>query len=236
MCEICENASLLGKGLDNGTKSVQIPIDPRGIVERYSCDDEAKDCMLGNCDACQSYGLSETDFITESSVSFNSDSDSDTGSDVTIKFYHWHKSESRYLSKMQMTLDMSDALDRWQEVVTNLKSHIFNKRQQHSTYVNIRENLMERELLINLDFSENYSNRNQNEIQSAYFGNNSFSLFTAYAFYNNQGKTEKVSVTITTEGSDKSRVTSISVLDLLIQFLRSKIEKEIDTIHIFSDG
>ena len=120
--------------------------------------------------------------------------------------------------------------------MANLKSHIFNKRQQHSPYVNIRENLMKRELLINLDFSENYSNRNQNEIQSAYFGNNSFSLFTACAFYNNQGKTEKVSVTITTEGSDKSRVTSISCVDFLIQFLRSKIEKEIDTIHIFSDG
>ena len=147
-------------------KRVQIPTDTRGIAEWYSCDDQAKDCMLGNCHACQSHGLSETDFITESNLSSNSDcdsdSDSDTGSDVIIKFYHWHKSESGYLSKMQMTLDMSHALDRWQEVVTNLKRHIFNKRQQHSTYANIRENLMERELLINLDFSENYSNRNQN--------------------------------------------------------------------------
>ena len=118
--------------------------------------------------------------------------------------------------------------------MTNLKSRIFNKRQQHSPYVNIRENLMERELLINLDFSENYSNRNQNEIQSAYFGNNSFSLFTACAFYNNQCKTEKVSVAITTEGSDKSKVASISSVDFLIQFLQPKIET--DTTHIFSDG
>ena len=178
LCQTCENAPWLGKVLDNGSKRVQITTDPRGIVERYSFDDEAKDCMLGNCDACQSHGLPETDFITESNVSSNSDSDSDTGCDVTIKFYHWHKRESGYLSKMQMTLDMSDALDRWHEVVTNLKRYIFNKRQQHSTYVNIRENLTERELLINLDFSENYSNRNQNEIQSACFGNNSFSLLT----------------------------------------------------------
>ena len=105
---------MLGKGLDNGSKIVEIPTDPCGIAERYSCDDEAKDCMLGNCNACQLHGLSETDFITESNVSSNcdSDSDSDTGSDVTIKFYHWHKSESGYLSKMQMTLDMSDELDR----------------------------------------------------------------------------------------------------------------------------
>ena len=32
LCEICENASFLGKGLDNGSKRVQIPTDPRGIV------------------------------------------------------------------------------------------------------------------------------------------------------------------------------------------------------------
>ena len=76
------------------------------VVLLYSCHDEAKDCMLGNCDGCQSHGLPETDFITESNVSSNSDSDSDTGSNVIIKFYHWHKRESGYLSKMQMTLDI----------------------------------------------------------------------------------------------------------------------------------
>ena len=88
MCEICENASLLGKALDNGSKKSTDTYDPRGIVEWYSCDDQAKYCMLGNCDACQSHGLSETEFITESNLSsnFDCDSDSDTGSDVTIKF------------------------------------------------------------------------------------------------------------------------------------------------------
>ena len=56
------------------------------------------------------------------------------------------------------------------------------------------------------------------------------------AFYNNQDKTEKVSVIITTKGSDKSRVASISCVDFLVQFVRSKIEIDIDTIDIFSDG
>ena len=103
----------------------------------------AFDC---NCDASQSHGLSEIGFITESNVSSNSNSDSDARSDVTIKFYHWHKSESGYLSKMQMTLDISYALDRWQEIMTNLKRNIFNNRKQHSTYVNICVNLGEIEL------------------------------------------------------------------------------------------
>ena len=53
------------------------------------------------------------------------------------------------------------------------------------------KNLGERELLINLDFNGNYSNQNQNEIQSVCFGINSLSLFTACAFYNNDNKTQK---------------------------------------------
>lgn len=65
---------------------------------------------------------------------------------------------------------------------------------------------------------------------------NSFSLFTEYVLYKNQGRTEKVPVTIPFDGSDISKVTSISCMDFLIQFLWSEKEKEIDMIGIFSDG
>ena len=73
--------------------------------------------------------------------------------------------------------------------------------------MSIRVNLGEKKMLINLDFEENYSKRNQNELQSAYFGNNCFRLFTACAFYQNQGATEKFPITITTEPSNKFRIT-----------------------------
>ena len=42
LCQICENASFFGKELENGSKRVQIPTDPRSIVETYSCDDAVK--------------------------------------------------------------------------------------------------------------------------------------------------------------------------------------------------
>ena len=165
--EICvRNVSFLFKEPENVSKRVQIPTDPSDIVETYSCNDVVKGCMLGNCNACQSHGLSETDFIPERNVSSDSNSDSDTRSDVTIKFYHRHKSENGCLWKMQMTFDMSDALDRWKDVVTNVKKHIFSKGQQQSPYVNIRENFGERKLPKNLHFSKNYSSRNQNEMSA----------------------------------------------------------------------
>ena len=127
---------------------------------------------------------------------------------------------------------MFDALHRRQEVMTNIKRYIFNKRQQHATYVNIRKYLGT-ELLISLEFSRHYGNLKQNEIQSPCFGNDSFSLFTACLFFKNHDKTKNVHVRITTEGPDKLRVTTISCVDFLIQFLQSEVEKEIDSIHIF---
>ena len=56
-----ENASFFGKGLESGNQNVQMPTNPRSIVETYSCDDAVKHCMLGNSNDFQLHGLSETD-------------------------------------------------------------------------------------------------------------------------------------------------------------------------------
>ena len=133
---------------------------------------------------------------------------------------------------MKIKYDMFDALHRRQEVMTNINRYIFNKRQQHPTYVNIRKYLGT-ELLISLEFSRHYGNLKQNEIQSPCFGNDSFSLFTACLFFKNHDKTKNFHVRITTEGHDKLRVTTMSCVDFLILFLQSEVEKEIDSIHIF---
>ena len=92
------------------------------------------------------------------------------------------------------------------KVIGNVKNHIFNKRQKYANYISIRENLGEKKLLINLDFEENYSKCNQNETEITLFGNNCFSLFTACAFYSNQGAIEKFPITVTTEPINKSRI------------------------------
>ena len=82
--------------------------------------------MLGNSNACQSHGMS----INRLGM-------------ICMK-HHQIQIKSGYLSKMEMTLDMYDTLNRKQEVLTNIKKHFFNKRKQHSTYFNISENFKER--------------------------------------------------------------------------------------------
>ena len=84
------------------------------------------------------------------------------------------------------------------------------------------------ELLISLEFRRHYGNLKQNEIQSPYFGNDSFSLFTACLFFKKHDKTKNVHVRITTEGPDKLRVTTISCVDFLIYAIGSRKRDWID--------
>ena len=86
LCEICENTVLLSKGIARAFPS-NIPTNPHTIAEHYSCDSDAAECMLGQCDECNDHGLKPEDFEKTLSAS-HSDSDSEEREfDRTVGFY-----------------------------------------------------------------------------------------------------------------------------------------------------
>ena len=114
--------------------------------------------------------------------------------------------------KSQVTLSIEDAPTLWNSKVQRLKEHIFTKRQQQSKILYLKANIKVNEVLIHLDYSENYKSQDQNEIQSPYFGQASLSLFTACPYYR-CSETNEIKImptTITSEVSDKSRMASIT--------------------------
>ena len=115
--------------------------------------------------------------------------------------------------------DADEALVLWQSMVETLKEHIYYKRRQSKEICRVTVSLTMEEILINLDYSENYKSKHQNEIQSAFFGNKSVSLFTAYTYYQNG----KLPITITTEESDKSRITSLLFVNKAITHSLEKL-------------
>ena len=60
-----------------------------------------------------------------SDISFN---ESDSEHDSTVNFIIGKNNECGYLSKIQVTLDVFDVLNRWHKVVTIAEKHIFDKR------------------------------------------------------------------------------------------------------------
>ena len=100
-----------------------------------------------------------------------------------------------------------------------LKEHIHYKRSQFKEIHWITESLTMEEILIHLDYSKNYKSKHQNKFQSAYFGNKSVKLFTAFTYYQNG----QLPITITTEETDKSRVTSLSCVNKVITHSLEKL-------------
>ena len=82
------------------------------------------------------------------------------------------------VKKIVKSVDVEEAIELYNEQVKILKTHIFVKRTQNTHYNRLKENLKTNEFIIHINYSENYKDEEQDEIQSAYFGHNSFSIFT----------------------------------------------------------
>ena len=86
-----------------------------------------------------------------------------------MKFLQWKKNDDGYLTKMEMSCDMDEALELWLAKITCLKQYIYTKRVQFVEIQKLQENLTDNQLLIHLDYSENYKCQQQNEVQCASF-------------------------------------------------------------------
>ena len=129
------------------------------------------------------------------------------------------------MMKSQVTLSIEDALTLWNSKVQRLKEHVFTKRQQQSKISYLKANIKVNEVLIHLDYSENYKSQDQNDIQNAYFGRASFSLFIACPYYrcSKTNDIKTMPTAITSEVSDKSRMASITCVKKVIDLFYRKL-------------
>ena len=98
-----------------------------------------------------------------------------------VEYYEWAKVDGKVKKVIQL-VDVEQAIELFNEKVKILKAHIFVKKTKNTQYNRLKENLKTNEFIIHVDYSENYKNKEQDEIQSAYFGHNSFSIFTACCY------------------------------------------------------
>ena len=111
-------------------------------------------------------------------------------------------------------------------------------KQQHVAYNHLKENLKPGEIFLHVDYSENYVNKQQGEIQSAHFGQDSFSIFTACCYLHDaDGKLVTENVTVIPEASNHSRIPAFSCVNKVFNFFREKRNLPLKvTLHVWSDG
>ena len=109
--------------------------------------------------------------------------------------------------------------------VKTLKLHIYVNRIQHAAFNILKSNLKERkEILIQVDYSENYVNKDQAKMQSAHLGQKSFLIFTGCCYLNINEIIINENVTITSEANDHSRITAMSCWSSVLSYIWEKYQ------------
>ena len=106
LCKVCENTSLMEKGLRQSCKPKDIPMDPHSVVEHYLYDLDLND-YTSLYSECKHDGLSVDDFDKDDNHEDESDeceneqsegSDTDFEDGVRVKYYQWKKGDDGHLS------------------------------------------------------------------------------------------------------------------------------------------
>ena len=143
-----------------------VPTDPHSIAEKYTYNFPSTTCMFSENECSYFTGVTMEEFPDDLE---------------NVEYYKWAKVDRR-VKKVVRSVDVEEAIELFNEQVKFLKAHIFVKRIRNSCYNRLKENLKTIEFIIHVDYSKTYKDQKQDEIQSAYFGHNSFSIFTACCY------------------------------------------------------
>ena len=134
------------------------------------------------------------------------------------------------VSKDQIKRPLEDLAGEFNEKVLQLKRHRFNIWNQYKVYKQIRKQL-EGECLCHVDFSENYTCKCSDEVQSMHFGGShqQASLHTG-VYYTKDGVFPFCSVSPSRQDDPPA------IWAHLEPVLRQLRDQKIKVLHMFSDG
>ena len=122
--------------------------------------------------------------------------------------------------------------------------HCYNIYRQFSELKFMKKNLEENEVILSVDFSRNYENKQVHEVQSVYFGHENFTLYTAACCFHKSlgidGKSDPNDLTLITMAiifneTSHDRNVAFTNNNKLIRIVREMVPT-IDTFHFWSDG
>ena len=154
-----------------------------------------------------------------------------------VKFYRWQIVEKK-ITKSKVDVTLKEAAEMFKDEIKTLKEHIYIKRRQLKAYNEIKASLSENDLLLHVDFAKSYKNDQQDTIQSAYYGNQCFRIFTAcfYAKSPNNNDVRNDIVVVITGSSDHDRVACMICLQKVVHEIEHMHEKKKTYARMFTLG
>lgn len=103
---------------------------------------------------------------------------------ATIKWREWSEVNER-LTLIENRSSLKDAIKKTNGLLPKFRTHCFVKKQQSLHFEKLKGDLSENDLVVQVDFAENYSIIHQDEIQSAHWQHSQVAIFTCVVWGEN---------------------------------------------------
>lgn len=158
---------------------------PAQVIKDTCCNDHDENCLLRECSKCKN-----------SSILYN-----DYDENLTIQYFKWLNLNQAYFDKKTQTtkftkkiakaakqVKVSDFVQQFECQLKSFMCHSARIGHQNNFIKTLKESLQPNELILHCDFSENYSLKYSQEIQSYHFGGSrqQITMHTSVAYSNLQ--------------------------------------------------
>lgn len=234
-CEMCENVDLL---LDVISKTLRrenekslakkVPVDAIEFAQTLVCDIHSKKCVLrtdDQCEMCNGFDLEYKDILEFMKTV------------PEVKLKQWRRIDSK-VRKIETTETGSHVVALLKEKVYDkgYLIHVYNIYRQFRELKTLKNKLALDEAIVSVDFARNYDNKQAAEIQSAYFGHDTFTLYTACCYLKDcNGKLESFPLGIVSNEANHDRNVSFSNNMLIIDNLTAR-NPNLKAVYFWSDG
>ena len=229
VCTIHQNVKLMTEGvkLSNLSASGRTGLDNyHHCLTQILCNPPSPSCYLGSCDACP--GI---DVLRDILVALLDENLIDN-----VMFKQWVSVDRSTLETYSMSTD--EFVDMFCEKLELLRPHYFIANQQAKFYKDCKLHLSPGEMLVTVDFSENYSFVLQDAAQGYHWNNSQATLHPFVGYYIGSGEIQHLSYVIISECLHHDTVAVYLFQKCFITFLRKVIPtgQPIKKILYFSDG
>lgn len=226
VCTIHQNCKLMIDSVNfkNLTKDSEMILeDYKDCLRQILCEQPVENCYLGECDKCPGTMKLENHLkklLEETGI-------------CNVQFSVWTNTDRSTLQTQ--IIPSSEFVDELCDKLIILKPHSFIAKEQSRFYQERKMSLKSGEVLIVLDFSENYKYVVQDASQGFHFNNSQCTVFPVVCYYNEGSKLTHKSFIFLSNSTLHDTAAVYTAQKILIPELKRIIPK-LRRIIYFSDG
>ena len=166
VCKYHANFNFLVEAIHKKVSS--FPVNHADLLNLVCCDIESEKCMTNECDKCI--------------MNLHIKIDGEVDTSEIVQWKQWTEDDCRpKFIVSDGTID--EALTELQAQLKKFKEHYFVKRLQSATFKDMKTSVNDDEVILQIDFVENYLALTQDEIQSAHWSHKQITVINYCLLY-----------------------------------------------------